>query len=68
MDTLGRTTLAFSASNVVDEARDQAVIVTYDYSLTSALRKPLAIVGGVLLVFVTAWLIGSLDVSIGRKK
>jgi oligosaccharyltransferase complex subunit alpha (ribophorin I) len=68
MDTVGRTTLTLSATNVIDEARDQSIIVTYDYPFTAGLRKPLTIAAGVLSVFVTAWLVGSLDVSIGRKK
>lgn len=68
MDTLGRTTLAFSASNVIDEARDQAVIVTYNYNVASALRKPLTVFAGILGVFGTAWLVGNIDVSIGRVK
>ena len=68
MDTLGRTTLAFSASNVIDEARDQTVIVTYNYNVASALRKPLTVFAGILAVFGTAWLVGNVDVSIGRMK
>ena len=68
MDTLGRTTLTLSAVNVIDEARDQPVIVTYEYPFTASFRKPLTIFAGVLSVFATAWALGSVDVSIGRKK
>ena len=68
MDTIGRTTLKLSAMNLVDQSRDTDVIVTYDYSLSAALRKPLTIFGGVLAIFVTAWLVGNIDVSIATKK
>ncbi|KAL9126466.1 MAG: hypothetical protein Q9217_004487 [Psora testacea] len=62
MDTLGRTTLKLTAMNVVDQSRDQDVIVTYDYPLTAAFRKPIIIFAGIMAVFATAWGIGSLDV------
>ena len=66
MDTLGRTTLKLTAMNVVDEARDNYLIVTYDYPFIAAYRKPLTIFVGILTVFATAWGIGRLDVSIAR--
>lgn len=66
MDTVGRTTVELSALNVVDEARDQDVIVTYDYSFADSLRKPFTIFAGVFLVFVGAWGVGQLDVSIKK--
>jgi oligosaccharyltransferase complex subunit alpha (ribophorin I) len=67
MDTLGRTTLTLTAVNVVDELRDRDLIVTYDYPFAARFRKPLTIFGGVLFVFVTSWVVGNLDVSIGKK-
>ena len=66
MDTLGRTTIKLTAMNVVDESRDRDVVVTYDYPLLAAFRKPLTIFAGVLTVFLAAWGIGSLDVSISK--
>ena len=66
MDTLGRTTLKLTAMNMVDEARDKDVIVTYDYPFSAAYRKPITIFAGVLAVFATAWGIGRLDVSIAK--
>ncbi|MCJ1450828.1 dolichyl-diphosphooligosaccharide--protein glycosyltransferase subunit 1 [Mycoblastus sanguinarius] len=66
MDTLGRTTLKLTAMNVVDEARDKDLIVTYDYPFIAAYRKPITIFAGVMAVFVTAWGIGRLDVSIAK--
>ncbi|KAJ4512869.1 dolichyl-diphosphooligosaccharide--protein glycosyltransferase subunit 1 [Exophiala dermatitidis] len=68
MDTLGRTELVLTATNVVDEARDVTVLVTYEYSLLAALRKPLTVFIGVAIVFVLAYLVGSVDTSIGKKK
>lgn len=68
MDTLGRTTLTLSASNVVDELREIDVLVSYEYSLMSAMRKPLNIMTGFCSVFVVAWLLSLVDTSIGRKQ
>lgn len=68
MDTLGRTELKLSASNVVDEIRDVTVLVTYDYPFLAAFRKPVTISTGLAVVFVLAWLVGSIDTSIGKKK
>lgn len=68
MDTLGRTELKLSATNVVDEARDVIVLVTYEYPYFAGLRKPITIFAGLAGVFVVAWMIGSLDNSIGKKK
>ena len=66
LDTIGRTTLKLTAINVVDEARDQDVIVTYDYTGLAGLRKPLTIFAGVLCVYLGAWAVGRLDVSIKK--
>jgi len=66
MDTLGRTTLRLTAMNVIDEARDKDILVTYDYPFTAAYRKPLTIFTGIIAVFATAWGIGKLDVSIAK--
>lgn len=66
MDTLGRTTLKMTAINVIDEARDRDLIITYDYPLTAAYRKPITIFAGIMAVFFTAWSIGRLDVSIAK--
>ena len=67
MDTLGRTTLTLATTNVVDELRDVELLVSYEYTLVSALRKPLSIIGGFASVFVVAWLLSLVDTSIGRK-
>ena len=68
MDTLGRTTLTLTARNVVDEAREADLIVLYDYPWTAGLRKPVTIFVAVLAVFLTAFAVGRIDTSIGKKK
>ena len=66
MDTIGRTTLKLTAMNLVDESRDRDIIVTYDYPFMAAYRKPITIFAGIMAVFLTAWGIGRLDVSIAK--
>ncbi|KAF2195445.1 Ribophorin I [Zopfia rhizophila CBS 207.26] len=68
MDTLGRTTLTLTAINLVDEWRDRDLIVTYDYPWTAGFRKPIVITLGMFGVFFVAWVVGNLDISIGKKK
>lgn len=68
MDTIGRTSLKLKAINVVDDIRERELIVSYEVSLFSQLRKPLMIFAGVASLFVTAWAIGNLDTSIAARK
>lgn len=68
MDTLGRTTLTLTTLSVVDELRDIELLVSYEYTLASALRKPINIVVGISSVFVVAWLLSLVDTSIGKKQ
>jgi len=51
---------------VIDESRDKDIVITYDYHLLAAYRKPFTVFAGVLAVFATAWGVGRLDISIGR--
>jgi oligosaccharyltransferase complex subunit alpha (ribophorin I) len=86
MDTLGRTSLTLTAINLIDESRNEDLLVRlnlhlfntwqslisngqvrYDYPLSAGLRKPVTIFIGILAVFGTAWVIGRLDTSIGRR-
>lgn len=67
MDTLGRSSLTLTAVNVVDEFRDRELVVVYEYPFMTRFRKPLTIFGGFVVVFIVSWVIGNLDVSIGRK-
>jgi oligosaccharyltransferase complex subunit alpha (ribophorin I) len=69
MDTQGRPTIVLTSVNGVEEWRDRgALIVTYDYSWIAGLRKPLTIAVSIFGVFFAAWVIGTLDFRIGKKK
>ncbi|KAF2634190.1 Ribophorin I [Massarina eburnea CBS 473.64] len=68
MDTLGRSTLELSALNLVDDFREQQLIVTYDYPWTAGFRKPIVITAGMFAMFGVVLLLGSIDTSIGKKK
>ncbi|KAA8649976.1 hypothetical protein EYZ11_007266 [Aspergillus tanneri] len=67
MDTLGRTALTLTVENLSDEARDSQLVVTYDYSFWDGMRKPVTITAGLLTVFVAAWAVGNIDVSIKKR-
>ncbi|OXV08921.1 hypothetical protein Egran_03315 [Elaphomyces granulatus] len=67
MDTVGRTVLSLSVENLTDAARDSQLVVTYDFPFVETLRKPLTISSGLLAVFVTAWVVSKLDVSIRKR-
>ncbi|PWY69187.1 oligosaccharyltransferase alpha subunit ostA [Aspergillus sclerotioniger CBS 115572] len=67
MDTLGRTALTLTVEDLTDEARDSQLVITYDYSLWDGLRKPVTITAGLFTVFVAAWAIGNIDVSIKKR-
>lgn len=66
--TLGRTRLTLRARNVVDEIRDAELLVSYEYTLFAALRKPLSVAVGIAGVFGVVWAVGLVDNSIGRRK
>ncbi|KAJ5567147.1 Ribophorin I [Penicillium sp. DV-2018c] len=67
MDTLGRTTLTLEVDSLTDEARDSMIVVAYDHTMMDALRKPFTIFAGLLTLFITAWGIGKIDVSIKKR-
>lgn len=68
MDTVGRSTLTLTAVNIVDDIRERDVVVTYDYPFSARLRKPLTIFAGVMFIFGVSWVVGNLDVRIGKKE
>jgi dolichyl-diphosphooligosaccharide---protein glycosyltransferase subunit 1 (ribophorin I) len=69
MDTIGRPTIVLTANNAIEEWRDGgSLIVTYDYPWTAGFRKPVTIAVSIFGVFFAAWLIGNLDVRIGKKR
>ncbi|KAK4192609.1 Ribophorin I [Podospora australis] len=63
LDTIGRTALVIKARNLVDDFRDRELIVSYDYPLSAALRKPVIIFGSLVAVFVGAWVIGNIKLE-----
>jgi len=68
MDTIGRPTLKLTALNVADDVRDNVdLIVTYDYPWIAGFRKPITITAGILALFVASWIIGGLDLRIGKS-
>jgi len=67
LDTIGRTTLVIKARNLVDDFRDRELIVTYDYSLMAALRKPIIIFSSFFAVFVAAWVVGGVEMKFSKK-
>lgn len=69
MDTVGRPTLKLTALNVADEVRENTdLIVTYDYPWFAGYRKPMTIAAGILAVFAASWVIGGLDLRIGKAE
>ena len=52
----------------VDELRERDLFVTYEYPSSAKFRKPLTLAGGLLVVFALSWVVGNLDVSIGKKQ
>ncbi|KAF4123990.1 oligosaccharyltransferase complex subunit alpha (ribophorin I) [Geosmithia morbida] len=67
LDTIGRTAVHVKARNLVDEFRDRDLVISYDVSPTVTLRKPLIVFGSMLSVFVVAWAVGKLELSISNK-
>lgn len=67
LDTVGRTAVVIEARNLVDEFRDREVVVTYDYSLLSSLRKPIIVFSSVLGLFVAAYVIGGVELKFSKK-
>ncbi|KAK4539318.1 hypothetical protein LTR36_000780 [Oleoguttula mirabilis] len=68
LDTRGRTTLTLTAVNVVDDWREEraALVVTYNLPVGARFRKPLALCAGALALFAVSWVVGNVDVRIGR--
>lgn len=67
LDTIGRTTLVIKARNLVDDFRDRELIVTYDYPFTAKLRKPLIVFASMFGLFVTAYIIGGVEMKFSKK-
>jgi oligosaccharyltransferase complex subunit alpha (ribophorin I) len=68
MDTVGRPTLILTAVNAVEDWRERGdVVITYDYPWLAGYRKPATIAAAIFSIFFTAWIVGNLDVRIGKK-
>ena len=67
MDTIGRPTVVLRTRNLVDEvAKGKDIIVSYTYPKSALLRKPLMVATGVGALFVAIFLLGRVDVRIGK--
>lgn len=67
LDTLGRTSVTIKAQNLVDEFRDRHVIITYDATLASALRKPILVFASMMAIYASAWVVGSIRVGFAKN-
>ena len=68
MDTIGRPTVVLEANNAIEEWRGRGdIIVSYEYPWTAGLRKPLTIAAAMFGVYFAVWVVGNLDVRIGKK-
>jgi oligosaccharyltransferase complex subunit alpha (ribophorin I) len=55
------------ARNLVDDFRDRELVVSYDYPLLISLRKPIIIFGSALAVFVSAWILGNVELKFSKN-
>jgi oligosaccharyltransferase complex subunit alpha (ribophorin I) len=68
MDTIGRPTIVLTAHNAIEDWRDRGdLVITYEYPWLAGFRKPIAIATAVFGVFFTVWVVGNIDVTIGKK-
>lgn len=67
LDTIGRTAITVKAINVVDEFRDRDLIISYDVSSVTTLRKPFIVFASMMTVYVAAWAVGKVEVGFGQK-
>jgi len=66
MDTIGRTAIKLSATNMVDDQHHREITVKYHLPRTEALRKPLVLTTALMTLFTFSWMISKLDVRIGK--
>lgn len=52
----------------MDEFRDRQLIISYDASLMSALRKPAVIFVSALAVYMTTWALGKVQTGFKPRK
>ncbi|KAM0342767.1 hypothetical protein ACHAPU_009259 [Fusarium lateritium] len=68
LDTIGRTHINIKARNLVDEFRDRHLIISYDAPLSGTLRKPLVVFASVMVVVITTWALGQVQVGFKPQK
>jgi oligosaccharyltransferase complex subunit alpha (ribophorin I) len=66
MDTIGRTALKLSLTNVVDEQQHKELIVTYHLPKMAAYRKPFVIFTALSTLFLFSWVVSKIDTRIGK--
>ncbi|KAH8170185.1 ribophorin I domain-containing protein [Sarocladium implicatum] len=66
LDTLGRTSVTLRARNLVDDFRDRQLIISYDLTLSSVLRKPLVVFGSMMAIYVAAWAVGKVQMGFSK--
>ena len=59
--------MIIEARNLVDDLRDREVIVSYDYTLLSSLRKPVVVFSSAIGLFVAAYLIGGVELKFSKN-
>jgi len=68
MDTIGRPAVILTAYNAVEDWREKVdLLITYDYPWFESFRKPLTIAVAIFGAFVTVWVVGNVDVRIGKR-
>lgn len=67
LDTVGRTSVTIKAVNLVDEFRDRHLIISYDTTLLSSLRKPVVIFASMMALYFTTWAVGQVQVGFAKK-
>jgi oligosaccharyltransferase complex subunit alpha (ribophorin I) len=68
MDTIGRPSVILTAHNAVEDWREKGdLVITYEYPWVEGFRKPLTIAAAIFGAFFTVWVVGSLDVRIGKR-
>lgn len=60
MDTIGRRVVSVESGNVTEDIARQDILVEYDYTYTSLIRKPLVVVVALIVLFLASLAIGYL--------
>lgn len=53
--------------NLVDEFRDRSLVISYDTTTLSSLRKPIVIFASMVSLYFTAWAIGKIQVGFAQN-